>query len=249
MSRRFAWLLGAALLALNLAAGGAEPELSDWQRAVLYDDVATVRSLLAAGQDVGVATPSGKTALMAAVKTGDRELMALLMKAGAPVNASNGKGGTVLMYAMLSGDPAVARTVLDAGAEIGPVTTTGWDALMIATAKNFADLAQLLLAHGADANRQDIYGWTPLMRAAHEGYEQTLGVLLAVRGLDLALVDERGRTALHHAAFSGRADVVRSLLDAGADPQVRDGDGRRPSELAKAVGFPQLASLLETAKL
>jgi hypothetical protein len=40
-----------------------------------------------------------------------------------------------------------------------------------------------------------------------------------------------GMTALHVAAQSGRADLVRYLLEKGANPEIADGDGRKPIDV------------------
>eukprot|EP00961_Rhodomonas_salina_P099582 1339610-Rhodomonas_salina.1 len=37
-----------------------------------------------------------------------------------------------------------------------------------------------------------------------------------------AMSDKFGQTALHHAAFQGHADVVKLLLEAGADKEAKD---------------------------
>ena len=48
-------------------------------------------------------------------------------------------------------------------------------------------------------------------------------------------VNERGSrrtTALHHAAMKNREDLAKMLLDAGANPRIRDADGFAPLSLA-----------------
>jgi ankyrin repeat protein len=58
---------------------------------------------------------------------------------------------------------------------------------------------------------------------------------------------ETGMTALHHQCKHGRPTLVPELLKAGADPGVRDHDGRTPLDLAKVVerqtAFQYLGSL------
>jgi len=49
-----------------------------------------------------------------------------------------------------------------------------------------------------------------------------------------AMIDNRGyqgRTALHLAARNGQTEVMRLLLERGADPHVHDEDGDTPSEV------------------
>jgi ankyrin repeat protein len=55
-----------------------------------------------------------------------------------------------------------------------------------------------------------------------------------------------GRTSpLHEAARAGHADIVRLLLEAGADPLKLDGDSQTPHSLAAAGGHASVLELLE----
>jgi hypothetical protein len=59
--------------------------------------------------------------------------------------------------------------------------------------------------------------------------------------------DEQGRTPLMLAVMQGRQDVVRSLLDHGADPNIADNTGRTPLQQAKQSDLREIAALLEQA--
>jgi Ankyrin repeats (many copies) len=59
--------------------------------------------------------------------------------------------------------------------------------------------------------------------------------------------DEQGRTPLMLAVMQGRRDVVRSLLDHGADPNVADSNGRTPLQQAKQSDLREIAAMLERA--
>jgi hypothetical protein len=67
-----------------------------------------------------------------------------------------------------------------------------------------------------------------------------------------------GMTALHVAAQSGRADLVRYLLGKGANPAIVDSNGRKPIDLvgrgggrgnaqAGAASVAEIRALLEEA--
>ena len=67
----------------------------------------------------------------------------------------------------------------------------------------------------------------------------------AARGDDLEARRE-GRTALHQAAFMGDVELVRALLDAGADPEARDDVHRtRPLEWARWARAEDTVRVLE----
>jgi len=108
-------------------------------------------------------------------------------------------------------------------------------------------LMRLLLEHGADPHINTELGVTPLAVAAGIGWvegvtqewstEQTVEAvkLLLELGIDPNFQADTGRTALHGAAHKGATEVVKLLVAAGADMDVRDfgnTDNRGSAELA-----------------
>ncbi|MEM4445019.1 MAG: ankyrin repeat domain-containing protein [Thermofilum sp.] len=47
------------------------------------------------------------------------------------------------------------------------------------------------------------------------------------------------------AAFNGHLEVVRFLLEAGANPTLWDNEGRTPADWAREKGYGNVAKLLE----
>jgi ankyrin repeat protein len=77
----------------------------------------------------------------------------------------------------------------------------------------------------------DASGNTLLMLAAYHGHATTVA-LLAARGADPDRVNDRGQSPLAGAVFKDEQDVVRTLLEAGADA-----DAGTPSARATAAMF------------
>jgi len=71
------------------------------------------------------------------------------------------------------------------------------------------------LSMGLDPNEETLSGTTPLRLAVQEGHIECVQALLDAG----ALVNRDGESssALHHAAYSGNVDMVRLLVNAGAD--------------------------------
>lgn len=87
-----------------------------------------------------------------------------------------------------------------------------------------AEEAALLLQHGVQTldalPEEPPVDVAALCRAVREADEAALQALIH-RGADVRVGNERGWTPLHEAAFYGRVDMVRLLLDAGAPAGAR----------------------------
>jgi ankyrin repeat protein len=129
--------------------------------------------------------------------------------------------------------PAV---LLGAGADPSARDRNGATALHCAASCGEAgkDFAFFLLDAGADARIADKDGETALLRAALAERPSADLIALLAEISDPDARDILGRTALHRAAFGGRLDACAALLEAGADPRIRDEEGKRASDLLDA---------------
>jgi len=73
----------------------------------------------------------------------------------------------------------------------------------------------------------DEYGRSPLLNAAIAGDLPKIVVLLA-EGAPVDLQDDNGWTALHFAIQARREDIVRALLERGANPNLVNSHGNGP---------------------
>ena len=90
------------------------------------------------------------------------------------------------------------------------------------------------LAHGADPNAKS--RWIPLHAACADGGYEVAAVLVEAGSDVNRYDDDDGYTPLHWAIEYDRTDVVRFLLDHGADPTALHGSGYAPLELAARFG-------------
>jgi ankyrin repeat protein len=124
------------------------------------------------------------------------------------------------------------KLLLQSGADVTVKRLTdGWSPLLIACHKGHESIAQLLIDAGADANMRSNGGYAPLHGACDEGNENAVKLLIE-SGADINVVDDEGQTPLHMACqereeedYRGRRQVIRHLILAGADTQLRDEEG------------------------
>jgi uncharacterized protein len=90
-----------------------------------------------------------------------------------------------------------------------------------------------LIAAGANVNAKDAHGETPLHCAARE-YRLGAASQLLASGADIDARDNQGNTQLYLAVFAARSrtDMIRLLLSAGANKNIRNNYGLSPAELA-----------------
>ncbi|MDX1549835.1 MAG: ankyrin repeat domain-containing protein, partial [Lysobacter spongiicola] len=227
---------------------------------------AVVDLLLARRADPTVAAESGATALSAAVSMRHAEIVDRLLAAGADLEQRLPGGVTVLMVAAALGLPDLVARLLAAGADVHVVDDQGRTPLHCAAMFGFSArdrtrlvaLFDTLLLAGAETDPEDgSAGATPLLlllgARAEPGTAADEDVLAA--GLEqladhearLDVQDARGFGPLHLAALHGLMGIVKWLLRAGADPELRDSLNRSPREVAVMRGFIDIAAELGPA--
>jgi ankyrin repeat protein len=258
---------------VNRAHAGLTPLLAT-TRACHAGRPEMVTSLIANGADPARADADGNTPLHHAALCAEAAVAAILIDAQAPLEARNRNQATPLAVAaeaanwpvlrflaehgahpdaalpaaagIADDDPAGVRLLLKHKAHVNAVDALGASALLHAAREGHVEIARALLDANADAALTDRYGTTPLMEAARAGATGIVA-LLAQKQPDVHAADQHGRTALTLACQSPRAnaDCVRALLELGADPARKGGDGRTAIDQASAAGRWDLVALLD----
>ena len=141
-----------------------------------------------------------------------------------------------LFVAAEDGDLGRVQAALAAGARIDIAAKGGWEALMYAVNRGDPAIVQLLIQRGANPNRrEDMLGSRSVEPCAADDS----------RGV----VSTDGRTPLMTAAVWGYTEIVRVLLDAGADPLLHDAEGKTARDWAEWANKPETAALLREAEL
>ena len=161
------------------------------------------------------------SALIDAIKAGDRDAVRTLLKTPAAARVQEPDGTTPLHWAVLKDDLETVQRLLRAGASVKSATRYGVTPLTLAATNGNPVMIQALLEAGADPNTALPEGETVLMTAARTGQVEALRTL-AQHGANVNAKERwLGETALMWAASEGHAGAVTELLKLGADPNAR----------------------------
>ena len=145
-----------------------------------------------------------------------------LLKAGANVNTKDKNGETALMDASWDNKKNIVKLLLKAGADPNIKDKDNWTALIYASDRGNTEIVKLLLKAGANPNIQiSKDGNTPLMLASRDNMKNIVALLIAA-GANPNIKNKNGDNALSPATWKGHTEIVRLLLDGGADMDKQD---------------------------
>ncbi|GFS44967.1 shaker pollen inward K+ channel [Actinidia rufa] len=183
-----------------------------------------------------------------------------------------------LCFAAIRGDDLLLHQLLRRGMDPNELDSNGRTALHIAAAKGSIECVLLLLDYRADPNRKDSEGNVPLWDAIMGGHESVIKLLInngakissgdvgqfacfAVEqnnvdllkdivhyGGDITLLNSLGTTALHTAISEENTEMVKFLVNQGADIDKPDVHGWSPRALADYQGHEEIKALFHTMK-
>ena len=179
--------------------------------AALNGDLTTLEQLVAEGANLNYIDAWGNSAIFAAAWEGNTTALELFYNLGAKISFDD---CNLLCNAAFNGKVDSVKWLLDKGESAKfSFTNTGENALHYVISKTSemeerTQLVKVLIAAGADVNKKTIVGRSTLcfMRDAYL----------------------KGETPLHRAAAYGNLAIIKMLLDAGADPTMKDANGDTP---------------------
>ena len=209
------------------------------------------------------------TALRSAVSAGQLEAAKLLVAYGADIHHVNHGGSSLMEVAVYSGYPAMVRWLGSNGFEIGSLELSaigdldgvlsvlesdpkslgqrdrrGLTALHHAARCGHLKLIELLIDRGADLESSNRHGHAPLSVAVEENQISAVECLLNNGANPNVRGGHYRGTVLHRAVLHRSLPIVVALVNADADPNRRDANGKTPLHDAIGVGNRKLVAAL-----
>jgi ankyrin repeat protein len=175
----------------------------------------------------------GVTPLMLAVMKNSKAIVEILLNdKNIILERRDARGRSALSYAVEGSNDTLCTLLLDRGCSPTALTKDKKTILFHACAqKNYA-LCKELLSKNADVTISTADGMTPLHEVSRLG-DASLGRMLLEKGIGKGLnvnakTERFQRTPLHYAVDSHNVDLVKILVEFGANPMAPDSEGVTP---------------------
>jgi ankyrin repeat protein len=189
--------------------------------AAALGDAATIKALLAQGQNPDRRDSYRRTPLHVAAYGGQHDAMRALVAGGADPNAVERDRYDIVTIAAVANDVPTLRLALELGASAKNVTSRYDGTALIAAAHlGHAEVVRTLIRSGAPLDHVNNLGWTALIESIVLGdggarHTETLKALIDA-GANVNRADRNGTTPLALARSRRYEPMVKLLIQAGA---------------------------------
>jgi ankyrin len=201
-----------------------------------------VKLLVEAGADINAAKKNGATPLHMAVINSVTSVVEFLVGAGANVNFESESLGTPLQLSIHTASPFesldITEYLLNNNADPNISGGVHGSALTVAINKDSVEAVALLMEKGATPVVVDKNTTSLLSYAIDCRSWWVVEYLLSRTDIPVHDADRSQRTPLMKAAMLGRHDLLKTLLDRHADPNVRDSEGK--TSLIRAIASQEV---------
>nr|WP_246198629.1 ankyrin repeat domain-containing protein [Wolbachia endosymbiont of Ctenocephalides felis wCfeJ] len=198
--------------------------------AIREDKPNTVQFLLRKGASIAVKDKNGKTSLDLAKQEDYTNIVEMIEKVQSDLDEE-------LLTAVQDGNLNEAKGLVsrNANANVNTRDKYSWTPLHWAAYKGHLEVAEFLVKKGADVNAasENLYGSRPIHIAIENNNKNIIEFLLS-KEVGVNDTDKQGYTPLHYAAWRGRLEVARFLIEKGSDINAADTStaGKKPTHVA-----------------
>ncbi|MDR2265085.1 MAG: ankyrin repeat domain-containing protein [Enterobacter asburiae] len=192
------------------------------------------------------------TEFLLAAEQGNINALKACLDKGVDINATNRQKRTAIIIASLNKQYACVEHLIAAGADIDKQDNTCFNPFLISCLTNDLTLLRIVLPADPDLERLTRFGGVGITPASEKGHVEIVRELLALTDINVNHTNFVGWTPLLEAIVlndggAKQQEIVKLLLDNGANPHMTDKYGKSPLELAREKGFHEIAELLLAA--
>ncbi|MEO6512616.1 MAG: ankyrin repeat domain-containing protein [Nocardioides sp.] len=186
--------------------------------------------------------------LLAAATDGDPDGAAVALRQGSGLETRDENQRTPLLLASTHDRVDVARLLVALGADPDALDDRHDTPWLVTGVTGSVAMLEALLPAQPDLTIRNRYGGVSVIPASERGHVDYVRRVVQT-GIDVDHVNDLGWTALLEAVILGDGttpyqEIVRLLLDAGADAAIADGDGVTALEHARSKGQTEVARVL-----
>jgi ankyrin repeat protein len=186
-----------------------------------------------------------------AVLAKDSQSALRLLSQGADVKQKDSLVRIPLLLAVEKGDVNMSLALLQAGADINVQAANKDTPWLLAGAAGRTEILMLMIPKKPDFSIRNCYGGNALIPVCERGHVETVKLLLTTE-IDVDHINSLGWTCPLEAVILGdggkaHQDIVKMVLDKGANPNLADKDGIKPLAHAKAKDQKEIAKLIKAA--
>ncbi|WKT78528.1 ankyrin repeat domain-containing protein [Lysinibacillus fusiformis] len=190
--------------------------ISEFLAAAEAGDRDTLQRFLQQGVDINARNKQKRTAILLAAMNDQLETVKFLIQEGADINLQDQICLNPFLYGCINGKLELVKIMLQANTDLERLTRFGGVGVHPASEKGFVEVVrELVTKTDINVNHTNICGWTPLIEAI--------------------LLNDGGEK---------QQEIVRLLVEHGADTQLVDQYGVTPLAIAREKGFTAIEKIL-----
>lgn len=224
-------------------------------------NVDLIKFLMDQGYDINAMNNSGSKPIHIATREGFIEAVQFYITHGMDINESDIVNRTLLHYAAMTSKPKILKYLIEHGAFVNVKDDNGMTPLHVAAMYSTADVVTLLIQNNADYIAVDNSNRKPMDMAVNEKVVNILRsteyLFQAVKNRNFSDVEKHIRsgalldskrsesgTVLHYAAWKGHDNIVKLLLENGANPNATCKNQITPLHYAAKFGHSKVVLTL-----
>jgi len=193
------------------------------------------RLLIDKGAQINSQTEDGYTALHLALRNEQPQTASFLIEQGADINIQDSTGWSAIHYALRYSTSLISKELIDNGCDLSAKNSNNWTPLLFAIRYQDAAIARYIIEKGGDMSTTNKDQTNALMLAARFNPTVLLDLIDSHFPVNAQNID--GDTALHYAIEGENKGAFFALLQKGADPLLKNKDGKSAKDLLEEAGL------------